>query len=196
MRPYEEILENNRQWVEEKLTADPEYFKKLSQGQSPGYLFVGCSDSRMPLNTFTKTNPGELFIHRNIANVIRENDPNFLAVLQYAVESLKISHIIVCGHYDCGGVKAVFYGQAKGHVKKWLRPVYRTFRSYAPELAKLSTDKQRYDRLAELNVIEGVKRLSRHPIIQKAIKQGHPLHIHGWIINIYTGRIQDLKVFG
>ncbi|MFN4216749.1 MAG: carbonic anhydrase [Brevinematales bacterium] len=195
MRSYEEILENNKQWVQEKLSLEKDYFEKLSQGQSPGYLFIGCSDSRMSLNTFTKTNPGEIFIHRNIANIVKENDPNFLAVLQYAVESLKIPHIIVCGHYDCGGIKAVFYKQATKHVKHWLRPVYRLYQQYACELHKLPTQKEQYDRLAELNVIDGVKRLSRHPIIRQAIKKGQIIHLHGWIINIYTGLIQDLQVF-
>jgi len=196
MRPYEEILENNRKWVEEKLQLDPRYFEKLSRGQSPGYLFIGCSDSRMPLNTFTKTDPGELFIHRNVANIISERDPNFLAVLEYAVEALQVKHIIVCGHYDCGGVKAVWFRQASGHVKRWLRPLFQTARRHTSELLQLATDRERYDRLAELNVIDGVMRLSRHPLIQRARRRGQEIHLHGWIINIYTGLILDLKVLG
>ncbi len=196
MVSYEQIFENNKAWVAEKLQLDPEYFLKLSQGQSPGYLFIGCSDSRMPLNTFTKTSPGELFIHRNIANVISPKDSNFLAVLQYAVEVLRVPHIIVCGHYDCGGVKSVFYNQAYGHVKRWLRPVFEVYHKHTHELRTLSTDREKYDRLAELNVISGVIKLSSHPIITKARQQGQSLQIHGWIIDIYTGLIKDLKVFG
>ncbi|MCX7883280.1 MAG: carbonic anhydrase [Brevinematales bacterium] len=196
MRPYEEILENNKQWVAEKLQLDPHYFEKLAKGQSPGYLFIGCCDSRMPLNTFTKTNPGELFIHRNIANIVSSRDLNFFTVLQYAIDTLKVSHIIVCGHYDCGGIKAVFYNEAKGAVKKWLHPVYQTYHKYASELQKLPTERERYDRLAELNVLRGVKELSHHPLIHKARKRGEVIHLHGWIINLYTGLILDLKVCG
>ncbi|URA10688.1 carbonic anhydrase [Thermospira aquatica] len=196
MISYEQILENNKAWVTEKLQLDPDYFFKLSQGQSPGYLFIGCSDSRMPLNTFTKTSPGELFIHRNIANVVSESDPNFLAVLQYAVEVLHVPHIIIAGHYDCGGVKSVFYNQAYGHIKRWLSPIFHIYKKYARELENLSTDREKYDRLAELNVIEGVMKLSRHPLITKAREQGQSLQIHGWIIDIYTGIIKDLRVLG
>jgi len=194
MTSYEQIFENNREWVREKLSLDPEYFEKLSRGQAPHYLFIGCSDSRMPLNTFTKTSPGEIFIHRNVANIVSERDENFLAVLQYAVENLKIPHLVICGHYDCGGVKAVYFDQAEGHVKRWLRPLFKVYRQYRHELEQLSSERERYDRLAELNVIEGVKRLAQNPIVRRARERGQEIHIHGWIIDIYHGLIRDLEV--
>ncbi|MFN4244610.1 MAG: carbonic anhydrase [Brevinematia bacterium] len=194
MRSYEEILENNRKWVNEKISEDPYYFERLSKGQSPGYLFIGCSDSRIPLSTFTKTEPGEIFVHRNIANLVKINDTNFLAVLEYSLDVLKVNHIIVCGHYDCGGVKAVFYNRARGYVRRWLRPLYRVYRKYLPVISNLPTEREQYDRLAELSVIESVNLLSRYPMVKKAIQDGK-IKIHGWVIDIYSGYIKDLKVF-
>ncbi len=196
MISYEEIFERNKEWVAEKLKIDLNYFQQLSKGQSPQYLLIGCSDSRIPPDTLTKTQPGDIFVHRNVANVVSEKDINFLAVLQYSIENLKIPHIIVCGHYDCGGVKAAYYSNARGHVKKWIKPIIKTYKKYYREITSLSSDKDRYDKLAELHVIESVKRLSGNPIIKKARKNGQNIQIHGWIVDIYTGLIKDLEIKG
>lgn len=191
MRSYGELFENNKKWVIEKISEDPLYFDRLSKGQSPKYLYIGCSDSRLPIEIFTKAEPGEIFVHRNIANLVKTKDQSLLAVLEFSLEVLKVNHIIVCGHYDCGGVKAVFYNQATGYVKDWLRPLYRIYRKYQHMLSELPTDRERYDRLSELSVIESVKLLSKISMVNKAIQEGR-LKIHGWVIDIYNGYIKEL----
>jgi len=189
-----DLLEKNKQWVRHQLDLDPQYFKKLSEGQSPEYLWIGCSDSRVPANQITGTQPGDIFVHRNIANMVIHSDMNMLSVLSYAVEVLKVKHIIVCGHYGCGGVLAAMENQQLGLIDNWLRHIKDVYRFNAGELDKIENKTERARRFVELNVIEQVGHLGKTSIVQNAWKRNQLLTLHGWAYDVADGIIHDLGV--
>ncbi len=191
---YNALLSGNRQWVNEQLKADPDYFKKLAKGQSPGVLWIGCSDSRVPANQITSTKPGEVFVHRNIANVCSHSDMNMLSVLDYAVNVLKVKHVIVAGHYGCGGVAAALSHKQFGLIDNWLRHIKDVYRLHSHELDRITDNETKVNRLVELNVMEQAYNLCKTTIIQNAWKERSDLEVHGWIIDIKSGLIKDLKV--
>jgi len=193
-KSYKQLLENNKQWVASQLAQDPVYFEKLANSQNPEYLWIGCSDSRVPANQITGTSPGDIFVHRNIANMVIHSDMNMLSVLSYAVEVLKVKHIIVCGHYGCGGVLAAMENKQFGLIDNWLRHIKDVYRLHFKELDAISNTKDRADRLVELNVIEQVQDLGKTSIVQNAWKRAQPLHIHGWVYDVKDGIIKDLDV--
>jgi len=184
-----ELIENNELWIKEKLKNDDNYFTKLSKGQNPRYLMISCSDSRVPLNSMLKAEPGEIFIHRNIANQINMTDMNFLSVLEYSIEHLFIKHIIVVGHYSCGGIAAAVDGVDQGLVENWITPVNDIYNKNFEELSEIKDIKKRMDRLAEINVLEQAKNLIKIPIYQRALKRKKYPMLHAWIFDIYTGKI-------
>lgn len=190
---YEKLLMGNKQWSEEKLKKDPEFFKTLSMGQQPEHLWIGCSDSRVPANEITGTKSGEIFVHRNIANMVVHTDMNLMSVLYYAVEVLHVKHIIVCGHYGCGGVIASMGNKDNGFVNNWLRNIKEVYQKHSVELEAISDLKERENRLVELNVIEQVNNLGKTRIVQKAWKE-RKLQVHGWVYGFNNGLIKDLKV--
>lgn len=190
----EELLKNNQSWAAKKLAIEPEYFNKLSVGQKPPYLYIGCSDSRMPLTKFTQTEPGEIFVHRNIANQVSLTDINFLSILDYAIAHLEVRHIIVCGHYGCGGIKAALEGHTTGLVDNWVNPIREVYLQKKVEIDSLSTREKKINRLAELNVIVQVKNLYQTSILRKCLRENNAPQIHGWVINLQTGLIEDLQV--
>ncbi|MCW5658669.1 MAG: carbonic anhydrase [Burkholderiaceae bacterium] len=185
----EELLRNNRAFVEQQLQLDPGYFGKLAEGQHPGFLWVGCSDSRVPPDRITGTSPGDMFVHRNIANLVVQTDMNFLSVLQYAVEVLQVQHVIVCGHYGCGGVKAAMGHEHHGLIDNWLRTVKDTQQYFWHELKDLG-EAARFDRLVELNVIEQVYNLGKTHTIQAAWARNRRPYIHGWVFDLRNGYIR------
>lgn len=187
-----EIIQNNTVWADQKTKDDPEYFANLAKNQKPAYLWIGCSDSRVPPNTVTGTEPGEIFIHRNIANMVVSTDLNLLSVLEYAVDHLHVEHIIVCGHYNCGGIKAAMSNQSLGLLDKWLLNIKTVYRMHATELNGYSNLDKRADRLAELNVQEQVINLAGTSVIQKAWKEHKRPSIHGWVYDLYTGKIKQI----
>lgn len=191
---YKSLLEGNKSWVKEKLKQDPAFFDKLSKGQSPQVLWIGCSDSRVPANEITGTNPGEIFVHRNIANMVIHTDMNMLSVLDYAVNVLKVKHVIVCGHYGCGGVKAAMDNGQFGLIDNWLRHIKDVYRTHQKELDAIKDPDEKFNRYVELNVTEQVLDLSRTSIVQNAWKHGNDLNIHGWVYSLKTGIIKDLNV--
>jgi len=191
-KSYKQLLENNKQWVASQLAQDPIYFDKLAHSQNPEYLWIGCSDSRVPANQITGTSPGDIFVHRNIANMVIHSDMNMLSVLSYAVEVLKVKHIIVCGHYGCGGVLAAMENKQFGLIDNWLRHIKDVYRLHFKELDAITNTKDRADRLVELNVIEQVQDLGKTSIVQNAWKREQPLHIHGWVYDVKDGIIKDL----
>ena len=191
---YEKLFEGNRQWVEEMLQADPEFFIKRSKEQKPPVLWIGCSDSRVPANEITGTNPGEVFVHRNIANMVVHSDMNLLSVLDYAVNILEVEHVIVCGHYGCGGVKAAMTSEQYGLVDNWLRHIKDVYRLHNQELDAIADEEKRLNRFVELNVIEQVFDLSKTSIIQNAWRRRNQPIVHGWVYDLRTGIIQDLDV--
>lgn len=191
---YEDLLANNKRWVAERLGEDPDYFAKLAQGQQPPFLYIGCSDSRKPLNTMTQTKPGEVFIHRNIANQVSLTDMNLLSVLEYAIETLKVKHVIVCGHQNCGGIEAAYRGTATGLVENWVTPIKDLCVVHREELDALPDDAARLNRLAELNVLSQVRNVLKTSVVHKAVKQGTLPRLHGWIFQINSGLIYELKL--
>lgn len=191
---YKKILDNNKSWVTNKLDSDPEYFKRLENGQKPPLLWIGCADSRVPANEIIGAEPGEVFVHRNIANMVIHTDMNMLSVLDYAVNALKIEHIIVCGHYGCGGVKAAMENQSIGLIDNWIRHIKDVYRIYQVELEKISDEKERWDRFVELNVVEQVFDLAETSIVQNAWKNNQKLTVHGWAYGVGTGIVNDLNV--
>ena len=193
-RTYEQLLEGNRLFVEEQIANDPEYFSKLASGQSPDVLWIGCSDSRVPANQVTNTRAGEVFVHRNIANVCVHSDMNMLSVLDYSVNVLKVKHVIVAGHYGCGGVAAAMSNKQYGLIDNWLRHIKDVYRLHSHELDLITDPAKRADRLVELNVVEQVLNLCKTTIVQNAWKDREDLEIHGWVINLRTGFVKDLKV--
>lgn len=191
-KSYLKLLQGNRHWAKINIEKDKTYFKKLSVGQTPEYLWIGCSDSRVPANEVTATRPGEIFVHRNIANVVIQTDMNLLSVLYFAVDILHIKHIIVCGHYNCGGVNAAIQNTDFGFVNNWLRSIKEVYVKHQSELEDIADQRKREDRLVELNVMEQVRNLTKTRIVQRAWKKGN-LQIHGWVFNCRTGLIKDLK---
>ena len=193
-KSYKQLLENNKNWVADKLAIDPAYFDKLSNSQNPEYLWIGCSDSRVPANQITGTLPGDIFVHRNIANMVVHSDMNMLSVLSYAVEVLKVKHIIVCGHYGCGGVQAAMENKQFGLIDNWLRHIKDVYRYHHKELDAIEDTTQRARRFVEVNVMEQVHDLCKTSIVQNAWKNKQPLHVHGWVYDIHDGIIKDLNV--
>ncbi len=191
---YLRLLENNKAWATLKKYNDPDFFEQLAKGQTPEYLWIGCSDSRVPANEITGTNPGELFVHRNIANMVVHSDMNMLSVLSYAVEVLKVKHIIVCGHYGCGGVIAAMGNKQYGLIDNWLRHIKDVYRYHYPELDAITDPELRARRFVEVNIIEQVHDLGKTSIVQNAWKDNQPLHIHGWVYDVKDGLIKDLDV--
>lgn len=191
---YETLLQGNRDWVKDKIDNDPAFFDKLSQGQNPPVLWIGCSDSRVPANQITNTKPGDIFVHRNIANVVVHTDMNILSVLDYSVNVLKVKHIIVCGHYGCGGVKAALGNKQVGIIDNWLRNIRDVYRTHEREMSTIKDPDQRFDRLVELNAIEGAGNVMNTSIVQSAWANGQELAVHAWVYSIKTGVIKDLKV--
>lgn len=192
-KSYERLLHGNKSWAAEKLKSNPDYFKGLSLGQTPEYLWIGCSDSRVPANEITGTKSGEIFVHRNIANVVVHTDMNLLSVLYYAVEVLHVKHIIVCGHYGCGGVIASMNNNDNGFVNNWLRNIKEVYAKHKTELNAISDVKERENRLVELNVIEQVHNLGKTKIVQQAW-QRRELQVHGCVYGFEDGLIKDLNV--
>jgi carbonic anhydrase len=191
--PCDKLLTQNRAWVAERLAEDPEYFARLSATHEPHFLWIGCSDARVPANVVTGTSAGEMFVHRNIANQVHPTDSNLAAVIQYAVEVLKVKDIIVCGHADCGGVKAALAGHAPSGVELWISQLRTIARLHADELEQIVDPQARLARLVELNVSEQVHNLGRHPVIQAAWAAGAELRVHGWVYDIRDGRLRDLE---
>lgn len=191
---YHQLLENNKHWVKERLNEDKNYFKELAKGQKPPVLWIGCADSRVPANEITGTHPGELFVHRNIANMVVHTDMNMLSVLDYAVNHLGVKHVIVCGHYGCGGVQAAMQNKSLGLINKWVRNIKEVYKENKTELNKITDDKKRFDRLVELNVKAQVYDLAKTSIVQQAWKDGRELEVHGWVYDLKDGIIDDLKV--
>lgn len=194
MQVYKNLLEGNRQWVKEMTDKDPKFFDKLAAGQSPEVLWIGCSDSRVPANQITGTQPGDIFVHRNIANMVVHSDMNLLSVLDYSVNVLKVKHVIVCGHYGCGGVKAAMGNGQNGLVDNWLRHIKDVYRTYSDELDAIENEDERFKRLVELNVTEQVFNVSKTSIIQNNWKDRNYPIIHGWVYSLETGLIKDLNV--
>ncbi|HWY37549.1 MAG TPA: carbonic anhydrase [Bacteroidia bacterium] len=190
---YKKLIDGNRKFSLQAKLNDADYFKKLSLGQTPEYLWIGCSDSRVPANEITGTQAGEMFVHRNIANVVVHTDFNLLSVVEYAVEVLKVKHIIVCGHYGCGGVRASMSNNTHGFVDNWLRNIKEVYNKYYQELDAIADDDARADRLTELNVTEQVKNLAKTKTVQKAWKE-RKLEVHGWVYGLNSGLIKDLNV--
>jgi len=191
MNVYEKLLLENKAWAKEKVMDDPGFFKRLVSQQSPQFLWIGCSDSRVPANEITGTDPGEIFVHRNIANLVVHTDLNLLSVLEYAVHHLKVQHIIVCGHYGCGGVKAALTRQSVGILNKWLRNIKDVYRLHEDEFDGLSED-EKTDKLIELNVREQVTNLAKTSIVQRAWKSEQRPHLHGWVYSLKNGLIKEL----
>ena len=194
MDELDELFQNNRAWSQRIKRADPEFFQKLVRQQEPRYLWIGCSDSRVPANDIVGLLPGELFVHRNIANVVVHTDHNCLSVMQFAVDVLKIRHIIVCGHYGCSGVRASLMKERHGLVDNWLRHIQDVEHTHAAELDGIGDPARRLDRLCELNVMQQVENVCRTTIVEDAWARGQPLTVHGWIYGIQDGQLRNLKV--
>jgi carbonic anhydrase len=189
-----QLLENNRAWAKDMLSQDKQYFSRLAQQQSPQYLWIGCSDSRVPANQITGLAPGEVFVHRNIANVVVHTDLNCLSVIQFAVDILKVRHIILCGHYGCSGVEAAMTKHRIGLSDNWLRHVQDVAAKHKPDLDKVVGQALRHRRLCELNVREQVENIAQCTAVQEAWERGQPLEVHGWIYDLKDGLITDLQV--
>lgn len=193
MENLKTLFEKNREWVEAKTSTNFDYFLHMSEGQLPRYLWIGCSDSRVPANEIVGLEPSELFVHRNLANLVPNTDFNCLSVLEYAVDILKIEHIIVCGHYGCGGVKASMEDHALGLVDNWLRNIRDVYARHKKELDAIKDQKQRYDRLVELNVLQQVLNICHTTIIQGAWQRNQKLSVHGWVYDLASGYLKDLE---
>lgn len=194
MRVLKHLFERNRNWAENIRQADPDFFSKLAKQQKPQYLWIGCSDSRVPANQIVDLLPGEIFVHRNIANLVIHTDLNCLSVLQYAVEVLQVRHIIVCGHYGCGGIRAALEGGEHGLIDNWLRHIKDVYRLHRQKFEKMDSDREKLDRLCELNVLEQVINICHTTIVRTAWKEGKKLAVHGWIYSIEDGLLKDLNL--
>jgi carbonic anhydrase len=194
MKYLPELFEQNRLWSLRQLQSDPAYFQRLAKLQAPEYLWIGCSDSRVPANQITGLNPGEVFVHRNIANVIVHTDLNCLSVLHYAIQVLRVKHVIVCGHYGCGGVRAALDGQSNGLIDNWLRHIEDVRERHASSLERIADHDSRWAKLCELNVIEQVRNVARTTPVSDAWQAGQELMLHGWIYGLEDGRLIDLKM--
>lgn len=192
MTDLKNLFDNNRQWAEQIKAEDPEFFKTLSKQQTPEYLWIGCADSRVPANQIVGLMPGELFVHRNVANLVVQTDLNCLSVMQFAVEYLKVKHIMVTGHYGCGGVKAALANQQFGLLDYWVRNIREVYLKNQDAMDEISSDEKRLDRLCELNVVQQAANVSHTNIVQNAWKRGQELTIHGWIYSIEDGILKDL----
>lgn len=191
---YSSLLQGNSDWVEDMMKSDPNYFDKLSAGQNPPVLWIGCSDSRVPANQITNTLPGDIFVHRNIANVVVHTDMNMLSVLDYSVNILKVKHVIVCGHYGCGGVNAALGNKQMGIIDNWLRNIRDVYRMHEREMQTIKDPELKSNRLVELNAIEGAANVINTSIVQNAWANGQELAVHAWVYSLKTGLIKDLKV--
>ena len=187
MKSFEKLLLENKAWAAEKVDEDPKFFERLAHIQTPEFLWIGCSDSRVPANEVTGTNPGEIFVHRNIANLVVEDDLNVLSVIEYAVIHLKVEHVIVCGHYGCGGIKAAMGDQSLGILDKWLINIKRTYQQHFEEINSLPTQEEKADLLTEFNVKQQVINLSKTDTIKQAWESGHRVNIHGWCYGLKDG---------
>jgi carbonic anhydrase len=193
MESYRQLLEANKTWVSDRLALRSDYFAKLSRGQNPEYLWIGCSDSRVPAEDLTGSQPGELFVHRNVGNLVPESDVNALSVLQFAVEDLKVKHVIVCGHYGCGGVKHAMKHHDLGLLDAWLANIRSLYVEHASELAAIEDETQRWDRLVEINVRRQVRNVAGSAIVHKAwLEERRPL-VHGWVCDLKTGYLKELE---
>ncbi|RUA12072.1 MAG: carbonate dehydratase [Flavobacteriia bacterium] len=191
---YKSLFEKNEKWIEKRLADDPDFFKRMSQGQSPQLLWIGCADSRVPANEIIGTEPGEVFVHRNIANLVIHTDMNMLSVLDYAVNVLKVRHVVVCGHYGCGGVQAAMENKSYGVIDNWIRHIKDVYRFHQDELDHINEKDQKFDRFVELNVVEQVFDLAKTSIVQNAWRNDQKLSIHGWVYSLNDGKIIDLNV--
>lgn len=194
MKRLKSLFDSNREWAERISREHPGFFEQLSKRQSPEYLWIGCADSRVPASEIVNLPPGEVFVHRNIANVIVHTDPNCLSVIQYAVEVLKVKHIIVCGHYGCGGITAALESDSHGLIDNWLQHIRDVYRYHRDELDAIGDPEKRNDRLCELNVIEQVTNVCNTTMVAKAWEAGQELHVHGWIYSLSNGLLKDLNV--
>lgn len=192
MNPYDKLLLQNKAWSEEKIRTDKDFFSRLAHQQKPKFLWIGCSDSRVPANEITGTDPGEVFVHRNIANMVVHTDLNLLSVLQYAVDVLKVEHIIVCGHYGCGGIEAALGNKHFGLINKWLRNIKEVYKMYQKEIDSIDDHSSRVNRLVELNVMEQCQDLMKTSIIQKAWHIRKAPHIYGWVYGLTNGLVKEL----
>jgi carbonic anhydrase len=188
------LIANNQAWAKEKTSKDPRFFKRLASQQRPAYLWIGCSDSRVPANEIVGLDSGELFVHRNVANLAPPQDANYLSVLQFAVQKLKVKHILVVGHYGCGGVLSALRNERMGLIDHWLSPVRELVRTHSEELASLPDEKARHDRLCELNVVRQVENVTTDPFVTEAWAHGADLTVHGWCYSLATGLVNDLNV--
>jgi carbonic anhydrase len=193
---YQSLLEGNKIWVDTKLKENASFFDELAKGQSPPVLWIGCADSRVPANEITNTKPGEVFVHRNLSNMVVHTDINMLSVLDFAVTQLEVKHIIVCGHYNCGGINAALSNKHFGLIDNWLRNIKDVYRLHQSELDAIADPETRSRRLVELNVIEQVYNLSKTSTVQNAWDANKPLMVHGWVYDVANGIIKDLKVSG
>ncbi|WP_341224576.1 carbonic anhydrase [uncultured Arcticibacterium sp.] len=192
MEAYHKLLEDNKEWAKAQNIVNPTFFNKMAEGQSPDFLWIGCADSRAPADRITNTQPGQIFVHRNVANLVVHTDINMLSVLQYAVEVLKVKHVMIVGHYGCGGVKAAMSNENIGIINKWIRHIKDVFVKNDAELAAIEDKDAKFDRLCELNAIEQAKNLIKTSVIQKAWKNGDGPHVHAWILELKTGLIKEL----
>lgn len=194
MERYRKVFENNRRWVQRMRDQDPAYFEKLSAGQNPEFLYIGCADSRVPANEIMGLHPGDVFVHRNIANLVVNTDLNVHSVIEYAVDHLKVDHIVICGHYGCGGVKAAMTPADLGLLNPWLREIRDVYRLHSKELDAIADQDQRYQRLVELNVYEQCVQVLKTAVVQKHfLRRGFP-RIHGWVFDLADGLLKDLEV--
>ena len=191
---YKKILDNNKNWVESQLAIDKEYFKDLAKGQQPPLLWIGCSDSRVPANEIIGAKPGEVFVHRNIANMVVHSDMNMLSVLDYAVNVLKVNHVLVCGHYGCGGIKAAMGNDSIGIIDNWIRHIKDVYRLHQTYLDSIENETDRFNAFVEINVKEQVFDLAKTSIVQSAWKNGQELTLHGWAYGLNSGFVTDLEV--
>ena len=192
MKEYKKLLLSNKAWASERLEVDAHYFDDLSKDQNLLFLWIGCADSRVPAEEITHADPGEIFVHRNVANMVVHTDMNLLSVLQYAVEVLKIRHIIVCGHYNCGGVKAAMTNKDFGLINKWLRNIKEVYEKHYDELQAIENEQSRFNAMVELNVKEQIQNLAKTTIVQKAWKNSQLPHLHGWVFDIHKGEIKEV----
>lgn len=188
------LIRNNRAWAAGKVASDPDFFRRLERQQAPQYLWIGCSDSRVPANEIVGLDPGEMFVHRNVANLAPPQDANYLSVLQFAVDVLKVKHILVVGHYGCGGIAAAVDGERRGLVDHWLHPIREIHEEHRAALATIADKKARLDRLCELNVIRQVRNVTSDVFVQEAWARGQPLVVHGWVYALSDGLVKDLGV--
>lgn len=191
---YKKLLDNNKEWVKSKLNQDPDFFNNLATGQKPPVLWIGCADSRVPANEIIGAGPGEVFVHRNIANLVVHSDMNMLSVLDYAVNVLEVKHVIVCGHYGCGGVQTAMTNKHVGLIDNWIRHIKDVYRFHQDELNAIEDEKKRFDSFVDFNVVEQVLNLAKTSIVQSAWERGQNLHVHGWVYDIKDGLIKDLDI--